>query len=532
MKRRVYLWHRYLGIGLSLLFALWFVSGVAMMYVRFPILDPEDRFSLLPRFDPAAFAVTPEEAIARAGLEAHPRRVRLGMLLDRPVYYILPAGQPWVGVYADDGTALGAVDAALAREVVRQHLAPGDQPQYLGVIETIDQWTLTNSLNLHRPLHRFALGDEAGTEMYVAEKTGEVVMRTTRRERALAWIGPIVHWGAPEILRTKVAVWRQTVLWLSVGGTALAITGLWIGVLRYRRRGYVLKGLDETRAASSPYLGLKLQHHWSGLIFGAVTLTWIFSGLLYLNPGGRYQGDLSTTTQMTPYSVGGLRGTTSARPGQADVMRGGPLDVALWTEPPGEAWARPPRAGRAVRAVLDDPDRATLPKDAELHGFGGRPYYVFYAAPFDSVTIAADGSGEAPVERHSTEALVARAQQAVDGPLLNARLIDRYDAYYYSAGYVAAKRLPVLRLDFDDSTTSLMYVDPHTGSIFRSYDTQAKVMRWLVIGLHCLDFPFLILNRPAWDLTIIGLSAGGLLLSTTGVIMGWRRVRPRTGRSS
>ena len=34
--------------------ALWFVSGVAMMYVRFPILDPEARFPLLPRFDPAA----------------------------------------------------------------------------------------------------------------------------------------------------------------------------------------------------------------------------------------------------------------------------------------------------------------------------------------------------------------------------------------------------------------------------------------------------------------------------------------------
>jgi hypothetical protein len=96
---------------------------------------------------------------------------------------------------------------------------------------------------------------------------------------------------------------------------------------------------------------------------------------------------------------------------------------------------------------------------------------------------------------------------------------------------VAEKRLPVLRLEFDDPTTSLMYVAPHTGTIFRSYDTQAKVMRWLVMGLHCLDFPFLVLHRPAWDLTIIVLSAGGLLVSMTGVIMGWRRATPRTTSS-
>ena len=39
-------------------------------------------------------------------------------------------------------------------------------------------------------------------------------MRSTSRERALAWIGPIIHWGAPEILRTRVAFWRQSILWV------------------------------------------------------------------------------------------------------------------------------------------------------------------------------------------------------------------------------------------------------------------------------------------------------------------------------
>lgn len=37
MKRAPFLWHRYLGIALCGLFALWFVTGVAMLYVRMPI---------------------------------------------------------------------------------------------------------------------------------------------------------------------------------------------------------------------------------------------------------------------------------------------------------------------------------------------------------------------------------------------------------------------------------------------------------------------------------------------------------------
>jgi hypothetical protein len=517
MTRLIFLWHRYLGIALSLLFAFWFISGIAMMYARFPILTPEERFPLLAPLDPRAFVVTPGEAVRLAGVEGAPRRIRLLQLVDRPVYSVLPPGAPWVSVYADTGEVFETVDRSLAATVVAQQAPPGATPTFLGRVDTIDQWTLTNSLNLHRPLLRFALDDDAGTEMYVSERTAEIVMVSTRAERVLAWLGPIPHWVAPEILRTRVAGWRQTVLWLSVGGTALAFTGLWIGVQRYRRRGYVLKGGGRTVRTSSPYGGIKLQHHWSGLVFGVVTFTWIASGLLYLNPGGSHQGDLSTTTQMTPYSVGGVRGSQSARPDQAEAMRGGALDPALWTETPGAAWER-------VLASQATPD---APREIELYRFAGRPWFVFSSGAFDSYTVAADESHGPPLRHHPTELLVQQARKAVQGRLVSARLLDRYDAYYYSVGNVAAKRLPVLRLDFDDPVTSLMYVNTHTGTIFRSYDTQAKVMRWLVVGLHCLDFPFLISNRPAWDGAIIALSGGGLLLSVTGVVMGWRRVRPR-----
>ena len=103
---------------------------------------------------------------------------------------------------------------------------------------------------------------------------------------------------------------------------------------------------------------------------------------------------------------------------------------------------------------------------------------------------------------------------------------ERYDAFYYSVGAVAPKRMPVLLVKFDDPDRTWYYLDPYTGGILRRYDRYGRVMRWLVNGLHTLDFPFLFEHRPAWDLTIILLSAGGLALSLTGLIIGWRRVSP------
>ena len=38
LKRYLYLLHRWLGIAMCLLFALWFGSGIVLMYVHYPTL--------------------------------------------------------------------------------------------------------------------------------------------------------------------------------------------------------------------------------------------------------------------------------------------------------------------------------------------------------------------------------------------------------------------------------------------------------------------------------------------------------------
>lgn len=514
--RQLYLWHRYFGIALCLLFAVWFVSGVAMMYVRMPILFPADRFAYLHPFDPASVTVSAADAIIAAGLTEVPRRIRLASLHSRPIYYLLPRGQRWIGVYADSGERLNGVSPDDARAIASRAYSTFPV-EYVRTVETIDQWTLTNSLNLQRPLHRIAIGDEPRTEVYVSSVTGEIVMRTTRAERALAWLGPIVHWGAPEVLRTRVGLWRQSMLWVSFAGVALVVSGIWIGLTRYRRRGYRLR----TGISTSPYTGWKRWHHWGGLAFGIVTLTWMVSGWLYLNPGGDRSGPLETITTMSPYNVGGIRADNSARPEHSAALAGGPLDPQLFSTSLPAAWSS--IAGRA------------LPREIELTRVGGQPYYVFYADWDRSWIVDAQSAASVRTrfdERTLTD-LVAR--MIPDSRLTEARLVHEYDAYYYSVGSVAPKRLPVFLAKFDDPESTWYYIDAHTGSVFRRYDRYGRIMRWAVNGLHTLDFPFLFANRPAWDLAIIALSAGGLLLSITGVVIGWRRIndqlRPKEDRA-
>ncbi|MDQ6216859.1 PepSY domain-containing protein, partial [Achromobacter insolitus] len=47
-KRWLYLIHRWAGIVLCLFFAMWFISGVVMMYVGYPKLTPQERLAHLP----------------------------------------------------------------------------------------------------------------------------------------------------------------------------------------------------------------------------------------------------------------------------------------------------------------------------------------------------------------------------------------------------------------------------------------------------------------------------------------------------
>ena len=94
--------HRYLGIGLGLLFVVWFASGIGMIYARgMPSLTDELRLERLQPLDLESVRVTPLEAAEQAGLGESLGRVTLLTVMDRPAYRLGSGGA--ATVFADTG---------------------------------------------------------------------------------------------------------------------------------------------------------------------------------------------------------------------------------------------------------------------------------------------------------------------------------------------------------------------------------------------------------------------------------------------
>ena len=110
----------------------------------------------------------------------------------------------------------------------------------------------------------------------------------------------------------------------------------------------------------------------------------------------------------------------------------------------------------------------------------------------------------------------------------DAAWLDGYDAYYYDRGRELS--LPVLRVRFADPQRTWLYLDPRRGAIVRKEERLSRVNRWLYHGLHSLDFPFLYYRRPLWDIVVIALSLGGLILSATTLVPALHRLRRHVRR--
>ncbi len=509
--RRVLVYtHRWLGIAGGLLFVVWFASGIVLMYAGMPALDPRERLARAPDLDLAAARVDVGEAAARAGFV--PSRIVVGMHGGRPVYRFAGGGG-WTTIYADDGETAGGLDREQALAIARR-FAPGPaaSARYDRRLTAPDQWTLQSRAYL--PLHRVRLGDEAGTVLYVSDRTVRPEVATTRRGRLWAWLGAVPHWLYFTPLRSRAAFWSDLVIGLSMLGCVLALSGIVWGLWRvsasaaYRLRGGV---------SHSPYAGLMRWHHYAGLVFGLFTFTWVFSGGLSMDPWRWHPGTGATAAQrravaggplrLGPLTADGLRAAAAAIRGSFPLRELEVLQIAnephvLAVDP-----APPPPRDLALPTTLATL-RSRVPEQrlvSMLHPERGA------------------------FRRFSDERIEAAAAAAMPGAAVEeAAWLRAYDAYYYDRG--RRRPLPVLRVRYADAAATWLYLDPRRGAIARKEERRTRLNRWLYRGLHGLDLPFLYSRRPLWDAVVIGLSLGGIAVSVTAAAQGWRRLRRHARR--
>ncbi len=504
LRRALILTHRYLGIPLSVLFVLWFVTGIAMIYVGgMPALSAQARLERLPALDVAAVRFTPVEAAERAASGFG--RATLTSVLDRPAYrFASPYGA--ATVFADTGEALDEIDVETARSVAAKFVdAPASSVELVRIVERPDQWTLQAGRDL--PLYKFTVADGAGTEVYVSRYAGDVRLVTTKKARTLAWIATIPHWFYITPLRTNQPLWYWTVVATSALGCLLALLGLVLGVTQLNKS----KPFRWSNAVR--YQGWMRWHYISGAFFGIFALTWVFSGLLSMEP-------FDWANDVDSLEI------------RDDTMTGGPVELGQFPPFDAAAWASL-LAGRTLkelelRRIADAPyylarytgtSAETDPRRERLH----QPYPITGRAEPQHMLVDARTLTE-QAEPFATDTLVARLQAAApDANIVTQELLTDYDAYYYSRNRQAA--LPVLRVKFDDSHETWVYIDPALGQIVAQIHRLQRIERWLYNGLHSLDFGFWYDRRPLWDIGMIFLSLGALVTSTIGFWLGLKRLR-------
>jgi uncharacterized iron-regulated membrane protein len=483
MFRTLVFIHRYVGIAVGLLMAMWCLSGVVMMYVPYPRLTDEQRVAGLQAIDWRECCHFGESVPAgpAAGPISDGTRVQsfqLEMLGGRPVLRAVLAGSGRRVIDLRTGSTIESVseaDAARAASLFAASRGVGEGVPHTAAMILRDQWTV--ALNrAEQPFRQFELDDPARTVVYVSGVSGKVVQVTQSAQRFWNWLGSVPHWLYPTALRQHPVAWNQAVIWTSVIGTFLTITGLYLGIKELRRRS--------NGKLSSPHRGLMYWHHVPGLVFGVLVLSWVVSGLFSMNPWGLMETE----------RVGDDRELLSGEPPRWSEVRGLIESVAA-------------RAPADVRSL-------------SVASFGGELAAV--ASLADGSRVRLDTTGVAkPLGK---EAWDAAAAALVPAPARSSwSVLTAEDAYHYSTRTQSAA-LPVIRIMGEGTQSVRYYLDPISGRMVNKVDAGGRSFRWWHSALHTFDFSSL--SRSEWfrNLLMLPLLLGAAAVCVTGTWLGVRRL--------
>ena len=474
--RYLFLTHRYLGIAVSLLMVMWCLSGAVMMYVSYPRLSASLRQSALAPLDlggccAAPAAISPESLVEGARMEmAAGRAVALLQIGGRREAIDLKTGQH--AVFSPEQAA----------DVAREFAAHERLPLKFNAAEIVndDQWTVAGDFRADRPLYKFSWDDPRRTDLYVSSTSGQAVQLTNSSQRFWNWLGSVPHWVYFTALRRHAGWWSWTVIVVSLLGcflTAIGIfIGIFIGISQLRQRP-----LDRW----TPYRGFMAWHHIPGVIFGVFALTWVFSGLLSMNPWGLLEGDAG--------------GTESRR------IQGAPLS---WKQV--QAALLQMSASGALKGVVA----------LRTSEFDGRLFFVADYADGRRLRLDAQGV-EAPL---SGAELKLEIQRITGDQPSTPQLLNAADSYYFPH-HDEFLPFPVHRLLLDEAGRRRYYLDPASGEILLKIDQAARGYRWLYQGLHRWDLSAALRRRPGWDIFTLCLLSGAALVCATGLYAAVRRIR-------
>jgi len=446
------------------------------MYVRFPAMSTDEKLATLTPIGWSQVSLSPDEALGILAPDNYPLEFWLEMWGGEPVYRIVDWDDVDRAVSAIDGREIRDVMPERALQVVQHNLSAPAASLDRSYLRS-DQWTVTGYWDELRPFHVIALNDPRDTHYYVAIDTGEIVLDTARWERFWNYLGAIPHWIYFEFIRFDTDKWFWLIIVVSGIGIVSATSGLWLGISRLRlRKRY--GGVNVT-----PFRGWMKWHHITGILGGVFLFAWIVTGLLTMYPGGFLEQREVTRAELEQYA-----GNT--RPQFNLAGRDGLI-----------------AAGATA-------------KTAHFIWLAGRPLIILNQGAHDA--LIADGLTGSFEAISDNDLYVAAQLLMPESKLVLAERIIDGDEYWHTGFTV--KKLPVLRIGFDDEANTWFHIDPASGQVIGILDDVGRLDRWVNSGVHNIDLAFLFKNRPLWDIIVWILMLAGLFVSVSALVIGTKRL--------
>lgn len=477
--------HKILGIPLSLVFVVWFLSGMVMVFAP--------SFPRAPRTDPSATAlrgaILPTDSLV--GLALDSGKTPTSITFDGKY------GKNFVTISGADTTVV--LDATTGLEPERSNLTTEETAklycsapiQRIDTLREVDQWIPFERYDRMMPIYKFYFNDPEKHQLYITA-SGDVIQMTDKSQRIKAWFGSIPHWIYFTVLRKHQQAWTETVTWAALLGCIMCIAGIIVALIDWWHHG------RRTGRYAIPYRKKLWRWHFVlGLLFGWCCITFAFSGYMSMAPVPKFLVKERTQSQDKPESEA-KRGERQMR--FRNRERNSVASIVDYKVLPSEIMA----SSDSIMSI-------------SYQSWENHPYYtVTYPTSVRYIDAAKSGDISDFVLTYDLVAKKAAKKFPDIKPVLSD--VTEYDSEYFSrTGRMTP--LPAIRVEYPgDELNTVEYYDPK-GLGVRTYDDNSRMHSFLYGKLHRLGFKCLTDLPWLWYTVMFLLLAGGAAVSITGLIM-------------
>lgn len=458
---------------MSLMFVVWFISGIVLIFDGFPHASREERFLHLSEFKEADFTNI------QAPPESFQGKLSLELCDGKPVYRV-KTGRKAQKTY----DAISLEPIANFNEDHAKSLSEsfnGYPVKEIEKVNELDSWVPWSYYKPLLPFYKCRMSDPSHTVLYISEKTGEIVQETNRRARWSARFGAIPHWIYFKQLRLSKGTWKLVVIILSSIGVLMSLTGIVAGIIRFRNR----------KRGITPYKKPWYKwHHLTGFFFGLFVFTFILSGLV--------------SVISIPDWLLGIDKNEKAK-----IQWNQKLNLA------GHKKTAPKEIFTALK------NKEGVRKIEWKTVFNQAQFRVYYNDYQNSEAYTISNGKIVPVKEMTNEEIHTQAKRIIKNHLFTIESQKNYDSYYSGS---AMHYLPeeAFKIDVNDAWGTALYVNPQNGDLVKKTTKNSRVRRWLYRFLHTFDIPILKKYDGLRKTILILLSIAGLAVSLTGLVLSFK----------